>query len=128
MKENAIYIPNLNICVKDFYVKDKKVFLVNFDDSVSTSDYSFFDLHLILEDILSQSSSFTPIVSKKELKSSYSLKRGDVLVLSGINKKTNAKQRNGVPVLKDIWLLKYLFSVEQDSEINSVLTLTIQII
>ena len=43
MKENAIYIPNLNICVKDFYIKDKKVFLVNFDDSVSTSDYSFSD-------------------------------------------------------------------------------------
>ena len=41
MKENAIYIPNLNICVKDFYIKDKKVFLVNFDDSVSTSDHSF---------------------------------------------------------------------------------------
>ena len=41
MKENAIYIPNLNVCVKDFYIKDKKVFLVNFDDSVSTSDYSF---------------------------------------------------------------------------------------
>lgn len=92
------------------------------------SDHIDFDLHLILEDILSQSSSLTPIVSKKELKSSYSLKRGDVLVLSGINKKTTAKQRNGVPVLKDIWLLKYLFSVEQDSEINSVLTLTIQII
>ena len=36
MKENAIYIPNLNVCVKDFYIKDKKVFLVNFDNSVST--------------------------------------------------------------------------------------------
>ena len=36
MKENAIYIPNLKICVKDFYIKDKKVFLVNFDNSVST--------------------------------------------------------------------------------------------
>ena len=40
MKENAIYIPNLNICVKDFYIKDKKVFFVNFDDSVFTSYYS----------------------------------------------------------------------------------------
>ena len=37
MKENAIYIPNLNIFVKDFYIKDKKVFLVNFDNSVSIS-------------------------------------------------------------------------------------------
>lgn len=44
MKENAIYIPNLNICVKDFYIKDKKVFFVNFDDSVFTSYYSLYNL------------------------------------------------------------------------------------
>lgn len=37
MKENAIYIPNLNICVKDFYIKDKTIFLENFDSSVSIS-------------------------------------------------------------------------------------------
>ena len=40
MKENAIYIPNLNVCVKDFYIKDKKVFLVKFDNSVSISYHS----------------------------------------------------------------------------------------
>ena len=44
MKENAIYIPNLNICVKDFYIKDKKVFFVNFDDSVFTSYYSLYNI------------------------------------------------------------------------------------
>lgn len=44
MKENAIYVPNLNICVKDFYIKDQKVFFVNFDDSVSTSYYSLYNL------------------------------------------------------------------------------------
>lgn len=44
MKENAIYVPNLNICVKDFYIKDKKVFFVNFDDSVFTSYYSLYNL------------------------------------------------------------------------------------
>ena len=86
-----------------------------------------FDLHLILEDILSNNT-LTPITSKKELKSSYSLKRGDVLVLSGINKTTTQKQRNGVPILKDIFILKYLFSVEQDQELSTVLTLTIQVI
>lgn len=37
MKENAIYIPSLNICVKDFYIKDKTIFLENFDSSVSIS-------------------------------------------------------------------------------------------
>jgi hypothetical protein len=70
----------------------------------------------------------TPITSKKELKSSYTLKRGDILILSGINKTTNVKQRNGIPILKDIFLLQYLFSIEQDQEINSVVTLTIEAI
>lgn len=91
-------------------------------------DHIDFDLHLILEDLLSSSNTLTPTTSKKELKSSYSLKRGDILVLSGINKNTTQKQRNGIPILKDIFLLKYLFSVEQDQEINSVVTLTIQVI
>ena len=40
MKENAIYVPHLNLCVEDFYIKDKKVFFVNFDDSVFSSYYS----------------------------------------------------------------------------------------
>lgn len=44
MKENAIYVPNLNVCVKDFYIKDQKVFFVNFDDSVFTSYYSLSNL------------------------------------------------------------------------------------
>ena len=44
MKENAIYVPSLNICVKDFYIKDGEVFFVNFDDSVFTSYYSLYNL------------------------------------------------------------------------------------
>lgn len=95
---------------------------------VILKDHVDFDLHLILEDLLSSANTLTPITSKKELKSSYSLKRGDILVLSGINKTTTQKQRNGIPILKDIFLLKYLFSVEQDQDINSVVTLTIQVI
>ena len=86
-----------------------------------------FDLHLIVEDLLS-SNTLTPTTSKKELKSSYTLKRGDTLVLSGINKNTTSKQRNGIPILKDIYILKYLFSIEQDQQINSVVTLTIEVI
>lgn len=95
---------------------------------VILKDHVDFDLHLVLEDLLSNSNTLTPTTSKKELKSSYSLKRGDVLVLSGINKTTTQKQRNGIPILKDIYILKYLFSVEQDQDINSVVTLTIQVI
>ena len=95
---------------------------------VILKDHVDFDLHLVLEDLLSSNNTLTPTTSKKELKSSYSLRRGDVLVLSGINKTNTVKQRNGIPVLKDIFILKYLFSVEQDQDISSVVTLTIQVI
>lgn len=95
---------------------------------VILKDHVDFDLHLVLEDLLSSNNTLTPTTSKKELKSSYSLRRGDVLVLSGINKINTVKQRNGIPVLKDIFILKYLFSVEQESELNTVVTLTVQVI
>lgn len=86
------------------------------------------DLHLVLEDLMTNSNNLTPSTSKKELKSSYFLKRGEVLVLSGINKSVNQTRRNGVPLLKDIWLLKYLFSVEQSEVEDSILTLSIEAI
>lgn len=95
---------------------------------VILKDHVDFDLHLVLEDLLSNSNTLTPTTSKKELKSSYSLRRGDVLVLSGINKSSTVKRRNGVPILKDIFILKYLFSVEQESELNTVVTLAVQVI
>ena len=95
---------------------------------VILKDHVDFDLHLVLEDLLSSNNTLTPTTSKKELKSSYSLRRGDVLVLSGINKINTVKQRNGIPILKDIFILKYLFSVEQESELNTVVTLTVQVI
>lgn len=38
MKENAIFVSNLNVCVKDFYIKDNKIYLVKFDDSLLISD------------------------------------------------------------------------------------------
>lgn len=44
MKENAIYIPELKSCVKDFYIKDKKIYYILFDDNVSFSNVSFSDI------------------------------------------------------------------------------------
>lgn len=86
-----------------------------------------FDLDLTIEDITKQDN-YTPTTSKKYLKSSYSLKRGEILVLSGINKETTYKGSNGIPVLKDIWLLKYLFSMDYEKTINTVLTLSVEVI
>lgn len=38
MKENAIYIPELKSCVKDFYIANEKVYYIDFSDSVFVSN------------------------------------------------------------------------------------------
>lgn len=45
MKENAIYIPDLNICIKDFYVKNGKVHFIGFDNNISVSSVSLQNIH-----------------------------------------------------------------------------------
>lgn len=90
------------------------------------NDYVDFDLDLTIEDLIDDNS-LTPRTSKKELKSSYTLNRGEILVLSGINKENAYTKRNGIPLLKDIPLIKYLFSIEQDYKESSVITLSIQV-
>ena len=90
-------------------------------------DYIDFDLHLIYDNLINENS-LTPTTKKKELRSNYTLNKGDVLVLSGINQENKFKYRSGVPVLKDIWLLKYFFSFEFTKETANVLTITIEAI
>jgi len=87
-----------------------------------------FDLTLTLEDILSGLDTKTPITSKKELKSSYTLKKGELLVLSGINKETQLDSSFGIPVLKDIFIVGELFKFESKSKTSSVITITIEVL
>jgi len=87
-----------------------------------------FDLTLTLEDILSGLDTKTPITSKKELKSSYKLKKGELLVLSGINKETQLDSSFGIPVLKDIFIVGELFKFESKSKTSSVITITIEVL
>ncbi|WP_145914693.1 type II secretion system protein GspD [Campylobacter iguaniorum] len=106
----------------------KDVGLQLFLKPVIIGDFVYFDLHLIFENLLSDSNSLTPTTSKKELKSNYRLKKGEVLVLSGINQETESFKDSGIPVLKDIWLLKYLFSTKDKNIINSILTITVEVL
>jgi len=84
-----------------------------------------FDLALVIEDILDNESLKT---SKKELKSNYGLKRGELLVLSGINKETQLDSSYGVPVLQNVWLLGELFKYESKTKTNSIVTITIEVL
>lgn len=86
-----------------------------------------FDLTLTIEDLLDITND-TPTTSKKELKSTYSLQRGDMLVLSGINKETVSDSSFSIPVLRSIYLLGELFKYSSTSTTNAILTMTIEVL
>lgn len=88
-------------------------------------DFIDLDLHLIYDNLV-DGNSLTPITKKKELKSNYTLKRGEILVLSGINQESEITYKSGIPFLKDIFLLKYIFGFESKKKINNVLTITLE--
>ena len=87
-----------------------------------------FDLLLTLEEIETSATTDMLSTSKKELKSSYKLKKGELLVLSGINKETQLDSSFGVPVLKDVFILGELFKFESKSKTSSVITITIEVL
>lgn len=86
-----------------------------------------FDLDLVIENIVDNSNNL-PITSKKELKSNYTINKNEILILSGINKDIVYQKTNGIPFLKDIPILKYLFSIKQDETIHSVFSMIIEVI
>jgi type II secretory pathway component GspD/PulD (secretin) len=53
-----------------------------------------------------------PIYSEQSLESNISVDAGRVYSLGTLRRSTNAIQRKGIPLLKEIPLIKYLFSVE----------------
>lgn len=86
-----------------------------------------FDLNLIVEEITS-TSTLTPTTQKRELNSSYRLKRGEILVLSGVNRETLLTSDYGIPVLKEIYLLGELFQFKSETKTKETLTISIEVL
>ena len=95
---------------------------------VILGDVIHFDLTLTLEDIINSSTSDLLSTSKKELKSTYKLKKGEILVLSGINKESQIDSSYDVPFLSSVFLLGELFKYESKTKTNSIVTITIEVL
>ncbi len=89
-------------------------------------DYVVLKLDLLLENVLNLSE--RPITSKISLNNSFKLNKGDLLVLSGFVQNDTKKSTSGVPVLKDLPILKHLFSFSKNSNLDYVLSIFIEII
>lgn len=86
-----------------------------------------FDLTLIVEELLS-TSSLTPTTDKKELNGSYRLKKGEILVLSGVNKESSLTTEYNIPLLSKIYLLGELFQYKSHTKTKDTLTISIEVL
>lgn len=85
-----------------------------------------FDLTLTIEDLLDTTD--TPTTSKKELKSTYVLNKGEILVLSGINKESIETSDFNVPGLSNIFVLGEFFKYKSTSKQSTVMTMAIELL
>lgn len=85
------------------------------------------DIDLIMENIISTQND-KPTTSKKQLKGSYLLKRGELLILSGLNQNLEYEKDYNVPLLSSIWILGELFKYKSKEFKNTNLTLSIEIL
>lgn len=87
----------------------------------------YLDLELNVSSITSSTDNL-PITSKKYLKQSFHLPVGQLLVLTGINKKETSTTHTEVPFLSSIPLLGWLFKYDTTNDLNSNLTIVFELI
>ncbi len=90
-------------------------------------DYKvFIDLNLVIENLVTTGE--TPITSKISINQYFNLEHNKLFILSGINQKQSFKTSSGIPLLKDIPILGWLFKSDNKTITNSNLTIIFELI
>lgn len=116
---------------------------LNSDNSVTSYDYRdvglnikvkpkilpsnqvYLDLDLSFENIINATE--TPSISKKRIKQNLILKQGDICILTGINQDEESLDNIGIPVLKDIPFLGWVFKYETKNTNSFNLTILLEV-
>lgn len=72
------------------------------------------DIRVVVNSMTGLTKLGEPIVAENLVDTAVTLRDGQPFVLGGLNKKTVVNQRTGVPGLKEVPVIKYLFSVERE--------------
>jgi MSHA biogenesis protein MshL len=80
------------------------------------------NVHPTISDIVgiaeSPNSDTAPILSVRELDTVGKVKDGETLVIAGLMSERTNQRRTGIPILKDLPLLKYIFGKTSDKKVN----------
>jgi general secretion pathway protein D len=70
----------------------------------------------------------TPTVSKKHIKQNFHMKKNKLFILTGINRNEILESENGIPGLKDIPFLGWLFKYKSNTKLSSTLSIVLEIV
>jgi general secretion pathway protein D len=85
------------------------------------------DLNLNLSSIASNADNLLRTIDRQIIQT-FTLKEDEILVLTGINQKQTNQITSGIPLLRDIPILSYLTSYESETETNTNLTITFELV
>ncbi len=90
---------------------------LNVTPSIQKDDYINLVLNPSINNLAGWWPQGIPRIFHRRLNTEVNVKTGDTFVLGGMQKNEKVKIRRGIPVLKDIPILKYLFSVSSEIEL-----------
>lgn len=93
---------------------------------ILSSNRVYMDLDISIENVIN--STDTPSISKKRITQHLTIKQGDIYVLTGINQNEQISKQGGIPMLKDIPYLGWLFKYETKNKLSSNLTILLELV
>lgn len=91
------------------------------------NDIVFIDLKFTIETLIGESSK-TPTTAKRELNNSFQLKRGQILVLSGLDNVEKSNSTYGIPLLMKLPYIGQIFRFDTETKTKKSLSIMIEII
>ncbi len=73
------------------------------------------DLRVVVNSLTGYTRLDQPIIAERLIDTSLTLKNNEPFAIGGLDKETRVEQRSGIPLLKDIPGVKYLFSTKTDT-------------
>ena len=83
------------------------------------------DLRVVVNSLAGYTKLDQPIIAERLIDTAITLKNGEPFAIGGLDKETRVEQRSGVPLLKDIPGVRYLFSTKTDRARKSKVFLVI---
>lgn len=94
--------------------------------TIYDSDSVYIDFDMSIDNVINGGD--TPTTSKKHIKQPFYMQKNKVLILTGVNRNEKLETENGIPVLKDIPFLGWLFKYKSNSETSSTLSIALEIV